>query len=343
MSSEGTEPREGQSVPDVSIIVVTWNSATDLSVCLASAASQLGVTAELVVVDNGSSDGSIDVARSTVPTIRVIEMGRNTGFAAAMNAAIDATSGRYVLALNPDCRLDPHFLARVVDRLDADPTVGSASGRLFRAAGRRLESTGFLDSTGIRFTASGRHLDRGAGERAVGRYLEEGPIVGPSGAAAIYRRSALDAVRISTGYFDVDFFAYREDADLALRLRVAGWDSLYLPAAVAYHRRANTPERRRQMTPAVNFHSVKNRYLLRINNYSRSELVRTIVPTTIRDFVVLAACLTVERTSLPAYQWLWRHRRRLLAKRREISTLRAGRAQPVAVVTAEARQSRPSA
>ena len=175
-----------------------------------------------------------------------------------------------------------------------------------------------LDSTGIVFTASGRHFDRGSGEEAEGLYLEEEEISGATAAAGFYRREALDSAKISTGYFDSDFFLYREDADLALRLSQLGWTCLYVPGAVAWHRRRNLPERRGRMSAAANFHSVKNRFLLRINNQSAGELLRTFVPTFARDVVVVGACLTVERTSLPAFSWLWKNRRRLWAKRREI-------------------------
>jgi GT2 family glycosyltransferase len=128
-----------------------------------------------------------------------------------------------------------------------------------RAEGEALAPTGTLDSTGIYFTSAGRHFDRGSGEPAVGRYLAEEEVFGASGAAGFYRRSALEGGRISTGYFDSDFFLYREDADLAWRLRALGWRCLYVPAAVAWHRRRNLPERRRRMTELANLHSVKNR------------------------------------------------------------------------------------
>ena len=123
-----------------------------------------------------------------------------------------------------------------------------------------------LDSAGIYFTTSGRHFDRGSGEPAAGRYLREEEVAGASGAAGFYRRTALEQAQISTGYFDADFFLYREDADLAWRLSRLGWKCLYVPAAVAAHRRRNLPERRRAMPAVVNLHSVKNRFLLRINN-----------------------------------------------------------------------------
>jgi GT2 family glycosyltransferase len=303
---------------DVSIIVVSKDDAADLPVSLGSALAQRGAKCETLLVDNASADESREVGRGL--GARVLTQVENVGFAAAMNAGIDASSGRYVLALNPDCRLEPDFAATLMRRLDAEDgeDVGSASGRLLRAEGAELTPSGLLDSAGIYFTASGRHFDRGSGEPAGGRYLEEAEVAGPSGAAGFYRRSALESARISTGYFDADFFLYREDADLAWRLSKLGWRSLYVPRAVAYHRRRNLPERRRQMTDLANRHSVKNRFLLRINNQTRGEMIRTLIPTFARDAVVLGACLTVERSSLPAFGWLWTNRTRLWAKRREI-------------------------
>ena len=308
----------------VSIVVVSRDSAADLPTSLASAAAQRGVAVEIVVVDNASSDASRDVARGFAPAARLLSLPENVGFAAAMNEAISQTSGRYVLALNPDCRLAPDYAATLARRLDARPDVGSASGRILRAEGPDLAPTPRLDSTGIVFTASGRHFDRGSEEPAEGRYLVEEEVAGITAAAGFYRREALESAKISTGYFDSDFFLYREDADLAWRLSRLGWKALYVPAAVAWHRRRNLPDRRRGMTAAANRHSVKNRFLLRINNQSREEFYRTLVPTLARDLVVLGACLTVERTSLPAFSWLWTNRRRLWAKRREIQEKTAG-------------------
>jgi len=313
--------------PDVSVIVVSKDDAADLPVSVGSALAQRGVTVETLVVDNASTDGSREAVRALGPSVRLRALPENVGFAAAMNVGIDESSGRYILALNPDCRLEPDFAATLIRRLDAADArdVGSASGRLYRADGPGLSPTDFLDSTGIVFTASGRHFDRGAGEIAAGRYEREEDVSGTSGAAGFYRRAALESARISTGYFDADFFLYREDADLAWRLRLLGWRCLYVPSAVAAHRRRNLPERRRQMSAVANLHSVKNRFLLRINNQSPAEALRTAVPTLARDVVVVGACLTVERSSLPGLGWLWKNRKRLWAKRREIQGLVARR------------------
>jgi GT2 family glycosyltransferase len=304
---------------DVSIIVVGHNDEADLPLSVGSALAQRGVTTETLVVDNDSSDGSREAVRRVGgQRVHLLELPENIGFAAAMNLGIGASSGRYVLALNPDCRLEPDFAAILTGRLDRRPDVGSASGRLLRAQGAELSPTGRLDSTGIYRTMAGRHFDRGSGEPAGGRYTVEEEVFGASGAAGFYRREALESARIMTGVFDSDFFLYREDADLSWRLQNLGWKCLYVPEAVGYHRRRNLPERRRRMSPLVNFHSVKNRFLLRINNQSLSDFAATLLPTLARDAVVLGACLTIERSSLSAFPWLWRNRKRLRAKRREI-------------------------
>ncbi|MGH9443897.1 MAG: glycosyltransferase family 2 protein [Thermoanaerobaculia bacterium] len=308
---------------DVSIVVIAHDSESDLPACLAAASAQSGVSTELVVVDNASRDGSREAAESA--GARLVALAVNRGFAGGANAGIDATRGRFVLTLNPDCRLDPDFcreLCAALDRPDA-ADAGSASGKIFRAEGAGLDASRTLDSTGIVFTASGRHRDRDAGVFDSGNSFREAEVAGVTGAAGFFRRAALDSIRISTGFFDEDFFLYREDADLALRLRNAGWRCLYVPGAVAFHRRRNLPERRRSMAPEVNFHSVKNRFLLRLNNSPVPEF--RVLPTLTRDLVVLAACLTVERSSLPAFGYLWRNRKRLRAKRSEIKARRASR------------------
>ena len=304
---------------DVSIIVVAHNDEKDLPISVGSALAQRGVETETIVVDNASEDRSREsVRRAANGSVRLIESHENVGFAAAMNLGIAESRGRYVLALNPDCRLEPDFAKTLAAKLDSRPDAGSASGRLLRAAGPDLAPSTLLDSTGIYRTSTGRHFDRGSGQVADGLYMAEEEVFGASGAAGFYRREALESARISTGIFDSDFFLAREDADLSWRLQNLGWKCLYVPSAVAYHRRRNLPERRRRMSPLVNFHSVKNRFLLRINNQSPSDFAATFFPTIARDLIVFGACLTIERSSLPAFSWLWRNRRRLWAKRSEI-------------------------
>ncbi len=145
---------------------------------------------------------------------------------------------------------------------------------------------------------------------------------GASGAAACYRRDMIEDVSVEGEFFDEAFFAYREDADLAWRAQILGWDCLYVPTAVGYHVRHVLPGNRRQVAAALNRHSVKNRFLMRIKNADRAVLVRCSLPGFARDAVVVGGCLAAEWSSLPAFAdvaRLWpraRRQRRLVQGRR---------------------------
>src|SRR5947199_10263754 len=150
----------------------------------------------------------------------------------------------------------------------------------------RMDGT-TIDSTGIIMRGEQRHLDRGAEELDSGQFDQPDDIFGPSAAAALYRRATLEDAAINGRYFDEDFFAYREDADLAWRCRLLGWNSIYVPTAVAQHRRRVTPERRGSVSREINYHSVKNRFLLRINNMTASLYRRDVWRITARDAAVV--------------------------------------------------------
>jgi GT2 family glycosyltransferase len=216
--------------------------------------------------------------------------------------------------LNPDTILRENFLEEMVQGLESRPDCGSASGKLLR-----LDQI-TIDSTGIVMLRSQRHLDRGAGEPDIGQYDKALDIFGPSGAAALYRRSSLEDVSIDGEYFDEDFFAYREDADLAWRLRLLGWKSIYVPSAVALHRRRVTPERRSQLPGLINYHSVKNRFLLRINNMTCDLYRRDFWRITGRDAMVVGYVFLREWSSAPALAYVVRYLPRLWRKRRLIQS-----------------------
>ena len=139
----------------------------------------------------------------------------------------------------------------------------------------------------------------------------------------MYRMSFIRDVSLSDGQFlDEDFFTYREDADVAWRGRIFGWRALHVADALAWHVRTVTPKNRRELPPRVNLDSVKNRFLMRIKNESFYLALRNAPFEIPRDLVTIAAVLTIERTSLPALSWLWRNRKRALAKRREVQRRR---------------------
>jgi len=299
----------------VAVCIVTYNSAPDLPGCLESVGRLDHRPLEIVVVDNASRDGSLEVARSHAPAgipLDAVASSENLGFAAGMNAAFSRTEAPFVLTLNADARPSPDYVTRLLARAgQPGMKVGAVTGRLVRPSGE-------LDACGMRLTSNWRHLDRGSGEPDRGQFSTPERVFGATGAASLFRREALDDAAIDGEIFDPRFHSFREDAELCFRLRERGWEVLYEPAAVCEHRRFNLPERRSGMPAEVNRHSLKNRYLLRLYHQTAGNLVRTLVPTLARDLGALAYVLLRERSSLGAYSWLWRNRRDLLRRRRII-------------------------
>jgi GT2 family glycosyltransferase len=309
----------------VTVVLITWNSAPYLRRCLEGIAGQSHRDLELIHVDNASSDESVARVRERFPQTRQIINHENRGFAAAANQAIGVAGGEFIALCNPDAFLTPDYLAKTVEGLDsAGESFGAATGKLIRARGYDIEPTEEIDSMGIRMTRSGRHFDDvgRASARPLGLKAEPHEVFGVSGAAAVYRKSFINDVTINGEFFDEDFFTFREDADVAWRGRLFGWRAIYVPDAVAWHVRTVTPERRRSLPAAINMHSVKNRFLLRLKNEGLYMALRNAPFELTRDAIVIAAVATVERSSFPALLWLWRNRSRILAKRRAVQERR---------------------
>jgi GT2 family glycosyltransferase len=213
--------------PDISVAVVNWNRREYLRACLTSLAGQRGAQFEVIVVDNGSSDGSAEMARSEFG-VRVIANAANLGFCAANNQAFGAARGEFIALLNNDAEAAPDFLANLRQAFDAAPDIGMAAAKvLVWEDPRRIDKVGHL------IYPDGQNRGRGTGEIDSGQFDRIEECLWPDGCAAIYRKAMLDAI----GGFDEDFFMFGDDAELGLRARIAGWHCLYVPSAVVRHHR----------------------------------------------------------------------------------------------------------
>jgi GT2 family glycosyltransferase len=311
----------------VAVCIVTHGAAADLPGCLAAVGAMAAASPRslaLVVVDCASRDGSLEVARAEAPAgIPLIAVGlaENRGFAGGMNEAVARAESDWVLSLNADARPAPDYLERLLALVAAHPElrIGAVTGRLVRPPDPQNPGAPCrLDACGMRLTPNWRHLDRGSGAVDHGQLATPERVFGATGAASLFRRAALLDAAVEGEVFDSFFHSFREDAELCFRLRERGWEVIYEPAATCEHRRFNLPERRSAMPAAVNLHSLKNRYLLRLYHQTAGNFLRTFFPTLARDLAALGWVLLREHSSLAAYAWLWRNRREILRRRRLI-------------------------
>ncbi|MBV9226228.1 MAG: glycosyltransferase family 2 protein [Acidobacteriaceae bacterium] len=307
------------SSPVVSVTVVTYNSARFIGQCLQYVLAQTLQDIEVIVVDNASSDETPQVLRNFQNQAQVVYNKANTGFAGGQNQAIQLSRGAWVLTLNPDVRLSPDFLSQLLAAAEGDGQIGTACGKLLAMqADFKIPEAPVLDSTGIYFTPSLRHFDRGSKQPDRGQYQTPEYVFGATGAAALYRREMIKDVALNGDFFDSDFFAYREDADVAWRAQLLGWKCIYTPDAIAYHVRSVLPANRRSLPAIINMHSVKNRFLMRINNITWSLYKQHFWAITFRDAIVVAGCLLREWSSLRAFIIIMRVWRKSWGKRQEI-------------------------
>jgi GT2 family glycosyltransferase len=215
----------------VSVVVVNWNGADYLAECLESVRAQTWANRELLVVDNGSTDGSREWLRANAAgQFRLSELETNTGFAAGVNVGILAARGEFIALLNNDAVADSEWLAALLEKT-VPPAVGMVASKILFYERRNV-----IDKAGHLFYPDGLNRGRGAGDADTGQFDRSPEIFFPDGCAALYRRSMLEDV----GMFDAQFFAYGDDADLGLRARWRGWQCVYAPRARVYHRHSSS-------------------------------------------------------------------------------------------------------
>ena len=220
-------------MPETSVVVINWNGREYLRSCLHSLALQTYRDFEVLVMDNGSADGSIEMVREEIPklggmTVRLIENGANLGFCAANNRGFEASRSPFVALLNNDAEADPGWLEALVRSFDGRPEMGMAACKILN-----YENPRKIDKVGHLIYPDGQNRGRGTGEIDHGQYDQVEEIAWPDGCACMFRREVLDRI----GGFDEDLFIFGDDSELGLRARIAGWSCLYIPTAVVRHHR----------------------------------------------------------------------------------------------------------
>jgi GT2 family glycosyltransferase len=209
-----------------SIVIPNWNGEQHLPMVLSSMEKQTFRDFDITVVDDGSTDGSVDYLRSEWPAVRVVQLPENLGFASAWARGVEESSGEYVVIINNDIEFEADWLGTLVAEMDADPSIGFITTKILFKEDRDV-----VYGVGHDFYVYGWCATKGLGEKDVGQYDHRSQTSAATGAGSMFRRAALDRA----GGVDADYWMYCEDVDLGLRILLQGYRGVYLPRPVGYH------------------------------------------------------------------------------------------------------------
>ena len=226
-----------QERPLISVVIPNWNGLQHLPTCLDSLRRQTYPRVEVVVADNNSHDESVALMEREYPEVRVLVLEENLGYTGGVNAGIEAAGGDILAVLNNDTETDPRWLEELWSALERHPEVGSVTSKILLFDERTI-----FNSTGDLYSTNGIPVNRGVWQEDEGQFDREEKVFSPCGGAFAVRRSMLAelAERGQGDPFDEDFFSYCEDVDLGWRGQLAGYECLYVPTAVVYHRLSAT-------------------------------------------------------------------------------------------------------
>ena len=232
---------------DVTVIIPNWNGRELLSQCLTSLRQQTYTDFTVCVVDNGSTDGSVEEVKATFPEVHVIALSQNVGFAKAINIGLKGTKGKYVALLNNDTKTDPDWLRFLKVGIESSLSVAGCASKMLN-----YYDPNFIDGCGDVINIVGQGRARGQGKRDRGQYSNREEVFSVCAGAALYRREIFEKV----GFFDEDFFAYFEDLDWSFRAQLAGFKFLYVPDALVYHVHGATANRNKRFRHYLEFRNM---------------------------------------------------------------------------------------
>lgn len=215
----------------ISVIIPNWNGTTLLPGCLNSLRTQTHPDYEVILVDNASTDDSVEMIRREYPEVRVLELARNLGLTGGVNAGIAIARGEIIALLNNDAEASPAWLTELEAALARHPEAGSVASKMLL-----YDHPKTINSAGDFYRTDGIPGNRGVWQQDDGEFDQEDLVFGGCGGAVAYRRTMLEQI----GLFDEDLFMYCEDVDLSWRAQLAGWGCVYAPLAVVHHRLSAT-------------------------------------------------------------------------------------------------------
>lgn len=259
--------------PKVSVVIPNWNGKRYLEMCILSLMNQTYLNYEIILVDNGSTDGSVELVKRKFSNIKLIKLNENTGFARSnnigMNKAFEDEDVKYIACLNNDTKVDENWLMELVRVAQSEEKIGMCQSKLLLFSNPEL-----IDRAGFQISYDGFGRVIGSGDREkLAIYNKNREIFGADGAAVLYKREMLEDINLNNEFFDEDFFAYAEDLDLAWRARLMGWICIFVPNAIIYHVHSATGGYRSIFKA---YHLERNRIWLIVKNFPLKYLILSI-------------------------------------------------------------------
>lgn len=258
----------------VSIAIVNWNGEKYLYKCIKSLLNQSYKNIEIIIIDNDSTDNSIKIIEDNFINDVILVKNKNVGYAGGANKGIEVSKGEYIIIANPDIVFGEDYIVKCIKKFTEDSTIGAITGKLLKYDFDKDKKLNVIDSVGIAFNHYRQGMDIGQNEIDEGKYEVDKQVFGVCGAAAVFKREALENIKINDEYFDNDFFAYKEDIDICWRLNLYGYKCYYVHDAISYHGRGmnsskgiiNTIQNRRNQSDFLKGISFRNHYLMLIKN-----------------------------------------------------------------------------
>ncbi len=330
----------------LSIILVGYNSKALLKHCLKGVDSQTEKNIETIFIDNNSQDGSASYVKKNFKWVKVVENKENLGYAGATNQGIKMSQAKYVMVLNPDLILTPNYSKTIIHKLEKNKKIGAITGKVLKYDFEKEKPTTQIDTAGLYCYRNRRVIDRGQGLEDKGQYDQEEEVFGVSGAVPIYRREALEDVKLPNysghstldeayEYFDEEFFMYKEDIDLSWRLRLRGWKCVYYPKVICYHGRGTgvlkrfthweVYKGRKHLNKFQKYYAYKNQRLMQVKNEMFGNLWRDFFPILFKEILILGYIVIREPYLLKALGHFFIQlppalkKRRLIMRRKKVS------------------------
>jgi len=297
-------------LPKATVIIVNTNELHHLEKCLPTVVNQRYGEYEVVVVDNGSTDGSVEYIEAEFPQVRVIRNSTNLGYAGANNVGFQHSSGEYLVVLNPDTKVEAGWLQELVLALENDPSAGLATSKILL-----MDDSQHINTCGNQISLTGITVCRGLGQSA-DMYDQPEVVPAVSGAAFAIKRAVLEHI----GGFDELYFMTYEDTDLSLRAALAGYKCIYVPTSVAYHKYAF------RFSAQKCFLEERNRLLSWLKVFRWPTLIALSPPLILGEMLAWGYALmrgpAYVRSKIQSYLWIMRNWRQVTEARRRTQALR---------------------